>query len=499
MTNRRKSAVNLVSAVFGQALSLAIGFILPRLFITSFGSEVNGLISSINQILMYLGIFEAGVGAVALQALYAPVAARDWRKINGVLSATNIYYKKTGLIYFIALFLLSAVYPLIFHIDLAYAAVALIVFFCGLSTVLSFYVQAKYVLFLKAEGKNYVITNMTAFVTILVGLAKVTLILQGYEVLPVIIISFLIQLSQAVYISSYVKRHYGKISVNSEPDYAAISQKNYSLIHQVSSLIFQNTDVIILTAVSGLKVVSVYSVYKLVMSQMGNLVYIVQSSFDFVLGQTYQTDREKYIKRIDVYESYFSAFVYSIHAVICFVLFAFVKLYTQGVTDIAYADQTLVVLFVAIELLTVMRVPMLQTIGYAGHFKKTTPQSIIESIINLTVSLAGVIIWGIYGVLAGTIIALLYRTNDIIIYANKILLNRNPFHTYLIHLINIAVFLSVQFLFTQIFGDIGTYPELIKTSVLAALIALPLFFFAQTAFWSKNRKLIWGFITTHLH
>ena len=133
---------------------------------------------------------------------------------------------------------------------------------------------------------------------------------------------------------------------------------------------------------------------------------------------------------------------------------------------------------------------MLQTINYAGHFRKTTWRTVAESLINLSVSLLGVAFYGIYGVLAGTVIALLYRTNDIIIYSNTRLLRRSPMHTYMIHLLNTGVFVLVQILFSRVFSPIGSYIELIRTSILAALIALPLFILVQTVFWSGNRKTV---------
>src|SRR5690606_25922874 len=64
-----------------------------------------------------------------------------------------------------------------------------------------------------------------------------------------------------------------------------------------------------------------------------------------------------------------------------------------------------------------------------------------EAIINLIVSLILVNFIGLYGVLVGTIIALIYRTNDIIIYANKRILNRSPLKTYVISLTNFCLFL----------------------------------------------------------
>lgn len=487
MTNRKKSIRNLLSAAIGQLIAIAIGFMLPRLYIINFGSEVNGLLNLVNQILMYLSLFEAGVGAVTLQALYGPVARGEQSSINGILSATHRYYKRAGIIYLGALTAVSAVYPLVVKGDIGYITVFLVLFLSGLPSAVSFHAQAKYVLLLKAEGKNYIITNLAALITALVGLAKAALILMGYNVLAVVFVSFLIHLIQAVYITRYIKKHYHSLSVDEEPDYQAISQKNYMLVHQISGMIFQNTDILILSAVSGLKVVSVYSVYKLVMSQAANLTYIFQSSVDFVLGQTYHTNQAKYIQRIDLFESYFSALNFAMHAVIFYVLHAFVQMYTRG-ADMQYADPKLVYLFVAIELLTIMRMPMLQTINYAGHFKKTTPQTVMESIINVVVSLFAVYKWGIYGVLIGTIVALLYRTNEIIFYANRKLLNRSPLRSYLVYLLNFGAFALAQVIFANIFPPIDGLVSLIVTSALAAVISLPLFVGLQTAAWKGNRE-----------
>lgn len=494
MTNRKRSLYNLLSATVGQLLAIAIGFLLPKLIMENFGSATNGLISSINQLLVYLGLFEAGVGAVTMQALYGHVARKNWGGINGVLSATHIYYRRASVYYLAGLVGLAVVYPLLVAVDLSWLSVFLVIIFCGLANVVSFYVQGKYVLFLRAEGKSYIISNLGTLIAVLAGLSKAGLILLGFDVVTVLAVAFVIHLIQVVYITRYIKRNYPSLSVAEQPDFEAISQKNYMLIHQISGLIFQNTDVLILTMVSGLKVVSVYSIYKLVMSQLSHLVFIVQNSFDFVLGQTYQTDKQKYGRWINVFESYLSAAAFAVYAVVFFVLYAFVGLYTGGVTDIRYADHLLVLLFVVIELLTVMRTPMLQTINYAGHFKLTTPQTIIETVINLTVSLLAVSRFGMYGVLAGTVAALLYRTNDIILYANKKLLERSALRTYLIHALNIAMFVGLQFVFGRVLGPMDTWLELIKAGVLGGLIALPAFVLMQTLVWSDNRRAAFAYV-----
>ena len=109
---------------------------------------------------------------------------------------------------------------------------------------------------------------------------------------------------------------------------------------------------------------------------------------------------------------------------------------------------------------------MLYTINYAGHFKLTTPQSIIETVINLVVSIIGVQFWGIYGVLLGTIIALFYRTNDIIIYANTKILKGSPVKTYFIYAVNICMMLVLQYFFNvftiNIFGFVASLLKVFK-------------------------------------
>lgn len=52
-----------LSAIFGviqQVLTLIFGLIVPRLFIQTFGSEMNGLLSSLGNIYSYLALVEAG-------------------------------------------------------------------------------------------------------------------------------------------------------------------------------------------------------------------------------------------------------------------------------------------------------------------------------------------------------------------------------------------------------------------------------------------------------
>ena len=113
--NAKRSFYNVFFGLVSQVISIAVGIIIPRLVIVSLGSEANGLLSSVNQALVYLNLLEAGIGTATLQALYKPVATQDRHEINCILAATNKYYKRVGTWYFFAVVALAVIYPAIIN------------------------------------------------------------------------------------------------------------------------------------------------------------------------------------------------------------------------------------------------------------------------------------------------------------------------------------------------------------------------------------------------
>lgn len=481
MNSKQKSIRNLIYAALSQLVSIAFGLILPRMFVVGYGSEVNGLLTSLSNFLICLNLFEAGVGAASLQALYGPVGRDSWDDINGVLAATNEYYRKTGRWYLICLIALTVGYPLFIDSELPKLTIMGAVFFSGIGNVVTFYFQGKYSLLLRAEGKNYILTNLAMIVNVLVSLSKVLMIYLGMDIVLILAVAFGLHCIQTIYMALYIRRGYQKLNLKVKPAYDAVSQKNYALIHQIGELVFSNTDVILLTVVCGLKVVSVYSMFKMITSHLDQILNILVGSFNFVFGQAYQCDRQKYKNMLDLADSVYGAISYSLYAVALYLFLPFMAIYTRGVTDINYVDGTVAVLFVMAALLSHTRVPTGQTITIAGHFKQTMSRSVAETVINLLVSVVGVIFWGIYGVLLGTVIALLYRTNDIIIYANVKCLGRKPWRTYSIYLVNILVLLLTTVVFKALFGwfAIDSFVKLLIIAVPVTMLSLVMFAVAQ--------------------
>lgn len=476
MKNSEKSFKILIFGVISQVVTLLLGILIPRLLIVNYGSEVNGLLSSVKQLFVYVALLEAGIGTAALQALYAPIATNDKKQTSRIMAATDRYYKKTGVLYAIAVTVLAFAYPLVVKTDLSPILIAVIILLQGSSGVIKYFFQGKLAILLRVDGKSYITTNAATIVNVASHLVQIILILSGFNIIAVQLAYFIINLLQMIYITWYVKKYYSWLDLKAEPDYQALGQSKFVVIHQISGLIFNNTDVLILTYFCGLKVVSVYSLYSLIISCISNIIDTICSSVEFILGQAFNSDREHFLKIQEVYETYYLAISFCFFTIGLIMFPSFIELYSAGITDINYVDKWLPLLFVVLNVLMYARRTSSQIINFAGHFKQTQWRSIVESIINLTVSLALVKSLGIYGVLLGTIAALFYRTNDIIIYANINILGRKPWKTYRRWFQNMLVMFACVWINNYFIGDISNYFIWTFKAIVVSVICLTAYF-----------------------
>ncbi|WP_379128360.1 lipopolysaccharide biosynthesis protein [Paenibacillus sp. sgz500958] len=472
----KRSILNLFFGLGSQMITIVLGFFIPRLIMVNYGSEANGLIASIVQIISYLTLLEAGVGAASMQALYKPIAYDDKGRINSILAATSSYYKKTGIYYFIAVVLIAVIYPLVVHSEIDALSVMGIILLTGLGGAINYYFQGKFRVLLIAEGKSYIETTIVTVANILNNVVRIILLLQGVHIIAVQASFFVLTLLQIVAFYVYMKRNYRWIDLSGKPDFEAIGQKNSVMVHELSYLVFRNTDVLILTLFTNLKIVSIYVMYNMIFTIVDNVVQTVNGSLKSALGQSFHESKQKFLKLYDAFEVYYMGLIFAILTVAYILILPFMRLYTEGVNDVNYIEPWLPVLFVAIKLLTNVRTSSNNVITIAGHFQKTQMRSIIESAINLVASIIFVLFLGIYGVLLGTIAALLYRSIDIVIYASSVLLERSPWVTFKRWLINVVVFVLIILATTTAGFTVNTYAGVILWGIILGIVILSVYY-----------------------
>lgn len=472
---KKDSLKNLYFGLFSFVITTLMGVAIPRLFILSYGSEVNGLINSVKQIFAYFTLLEAGVGGATLQALYGPIARNDKKELSAILSATNHFYVKTGIIYAIAVALLALIYPFIINSELPKYIILGVILLQGESGVIKYFVTAKLQLLLKVDGKNYILINLGTIFEILSNFTRIVLIYVSANILLVQAVFCLVDILQVIIIVFYTRKHYGWLNLKEKPNFKAISQKNSVLVHQISGLVFNNTDTIVLTFFCGLKTVSVYAMYAMLYGMTANVIGYISSSVNFAMGQVFNSDKKKYELIQETYETYYLSISFALFTITYIFILPFLRLYTSGVTDINYIDKWIPVFFLIIQILNYGRSTSNNIIDFAGYFKQTRLRSIIETVINLSVSLLCIHDWGIYGVLIGTIVALLYRTNDMILYANHIIMNRSAWPTYRRWLVNIGLVIICSVLGRNLPQKYSGYISLIGVASVVSILVLVIF------------------------
>ena len=463
---------NAFSGIFSQFVSVALGVIIPRLVLVQLGSEANGLLSATQQALVYLDLLESGIGTAALQALYKPAAEQDRAAVSGIFNTIRREYAKVGIAYAALVCGLSVLFPFFIKTELPFFTVLLTVLLGGMGQAVRFLFQAKYRVLLQAEGRGYVLINANLLLTVSISIGKIILLICGLSLITVQLLCFLCGLLQTALLTLYAKKQYSWLDRAVPPDTTATAQHRAVLVHQISGLIFQNTDVLLLSVVCGLKTTSVYSMYVMLFGMVGTAVSAINGSVSFVLGQTYHTDRAHFLRLYRAFETYNMALTFALYLTADVFILPFLKLYTAGVTDISYLDPVLPHLFVCTYLLS--------------------NRSVIESVINLLISLLLVVPLGMYGVLIGTIAALLYRTNDMIFYASHKLLHAPAQHTYRKFLCNGVLFVLLWFSAKALPLPLNSYPALLLSAAVFCIFSLLLFTVLGSALDCDARRVLFA-------
>lgn len=475
----KKIKFNLISVVLCQVVTVAIGFILPRIYIENFGSAVNGVLSTIKQIFTYLCLLEAGVGLATSQALLKPVATGDKGRINSILAATKKHYTKIGFIYAAAVAVIGVVYCFFAKDIMNPATVIVLVLLNGIPSLITFFIQGKYCILLETDGMQYIITNSQTVLQTVSGLLKAAVLLLTDNLVLMQASYCLVASAQLIYVTLYARRHYKWLDFSADADFKAISQKNSVLVHQISAMVFNNTDILLLSFLSDFNTVSIYYIYNLFFSQVETFISSVVKGFNFALGQLFAVDTEAFTKKFRIYESLFVTANFVVYTAMCVFLLPLIQIYTSGIEDANYINPTLVLLFSTAKMISAAKTPASQIIEYSGSFNSTKWHAVCEMIINLTFTVAGILKWGICGALAGTVAAIVFRYAVTVWYTNKKILMRSPKESFLLLFINTCVFGIIYAVFnTTYFCNLGFW-ELCLNGVIHMLWIIPLYAFAN--------------------
>jgi len=412
---------NSFSTAILHIFTLIVGFILPRVLLREYGSEINGLVTSLTQFLKYFTIVEAGLASAAVYALYKPLSNHDVDSINGVVSAAKKFYIQSGWLFSLLILILTITYPLFVEISvLNRFQVRILVLVLGVTGVLDFFTLSKYRVLLTAAQKVSIIslasiTNLFINLIITVVLARLhtDIIILKLVALTGIIV-------RSIILMNYVKKRYPLVKFNEKPDTEALNKRWSALYLQILGVIQQGSPVILATIFTSLGTVSVYSIYNMIIAGLNGILSIfisgLSSSFGDVIARKESGILKQATEEFEVGYYMILTWAYGCAAAL---IMPFIRIYTSGITDVEYYYPLLGMLFVLNGLLYNIKTPQGMLVISAGLFKETKIQTTIQGVIAIVFGLILVKPLSLVGIMIGVSLSNLYRDIELLFFVPR--------------------------------------------------------------------------------
>lgn len=423
----KKATRNTAFSLLEQLVSVVCGLILPRLILTTLGSQYNGLTASITQFLSCAILLRSGIGGATRAALYKPLANNDRDEVNAIVKATDLFMKKIGLILAVAIVLFSLVYPVLVKNDFGWLFTCSLFLIIGISTFAESFFGITYLIVLQADQRVWVASLLKCICYILNTVIGVFLLLNGQSIHMVKLASASVYVAYPVILGIYV-RHYYKIDRNVKPNTKAIAQRWDAFWQQVAIFATTNTAVIVLTVFGNMLEVSVFTVYNMVFDGLKRVLTAFSNGLEAAFGNMIANKEEKLLREnVSIVETILYGMSTVIYTCAVILILDFVGIYTLGITDVEYIRPTFAYVMILASFFNGIRTPYQLVVQAAGHYKQTKKGAIIEPIINVVVSVILVFSLGITGVAIGMLVATVFRTIQYSIYMSNQIVKRNSF------------------------------------------------------------------------
>lgn len=422
MNRTKRFVTNTAVTILQQIFTLIVGLITPRIMLVYYGSETNGLITSLTQFFSYFSLVEAGLAGAAIYALYRPLAEQNTDEINAILTATKKFYLKAGYIFLSLTAGLAIVYPIFVQTQiLSYVEIAILVFILGASGFIDFFTLSKYRALLTADQSIYMISLATCVHLLINTVCVIALSMLRVNIIVLKAIALCSVFARSIILIVYCKRNYSYLDFSVKPNYAALSKRWDAFYLQLLGVIQTGAPVLILSVIlKDLRITSVYAIYNIVLAGINSILGVFTSGLSSSFGDVIaRKEREVLKQTYSEFEVLYYSLLAIIYSVALILIQPFINIYTYGIDDANYNMPILGVLFVLNGLLHNLKTPQGMLVISAGHYHETKWATTIQGLI---VALGGIVLvkpMGIYGVLIASILSNLYRTIDLLIYVPK--------------------------------------------------------------------------------
>lgn len=435
---------NFVSAIIYQFIHIIYGLAVPRIILLYFGSEINGLISSITQFLSFITLLEGGLGAVILAELYLPIENKDNERICRILASSQTFFNKISWLYICYTIILGIVYALCVKESFTFAFIFTLTIILSLTTLAEYLFSITYRLFLQADQKIYISNYVSAammLVNIVVAIVSVRLF---PEIRVFKAFSAIVFFIQPIVLRRFIPDEFKHLKTKTLEKYD-LKDRWSGFAQNLAHFVNMNTDIILITVFCRISEVSVYSVYMLAINALRMIVSTVANSYQSALGKYIAKNDENTLQNnFNKFTLLLSGATVVLFGTCLLLINQFVSIYTTNVNDINYYRPFFAAVILLANVVYCLREPFRLLILAAGKFKETNFGSVMEAVINVTISIIFIQRLGLIGVAFGTLAAMLYRMIYFMLFLRKHIIRLN-IKNYLLSILPCVIVLVLNY------------------------------------------------------
>ena len=404
------SILNITIAWIGQISVLLFQILNRFIFVRTLSAEYLGVSGLFSNILSMLALAELGVGSAMTFSLYVPLVQHDVEKIKSLMHLYRNAYRVIGCIVLGLGLLMLPVYPFfissqpdISHLDLIY------VFYVLNSSVSYFYSYKRSLIV--SDQKKYIDSIVFYCRQAVMNVLQIAILFLTHNFILYLVCQFVCQFIENIVISSIADRMYPYLKEkNVEPlesDDLKMIRRNVSALvtHKIGGMVVNGTSSILISKFISLAVAGIYSNYLLITNALNS---IVGQAFTAITGSVGNLEAsENPDKILSVFHKiYFFNFYLIAFCAICLVCL-FQPFISLWVGESYLLDNLTVIVFVINFYINGMRKAVLTFRDASASYYYDRYKPIVESIINLVLSIIFINLWGLVGLLLATTVSTL--------------------------------------------------------------------------------------------
>ncbi len=474
----KKIFLNMLCDILPYLLIGIIGIIKMDVLITYVGDVGNGYYQTINQIISYVFLAQAGFSDAVIYSLYKPFANKNKDDINAIYSGARKVFKIIGLIIFGIICLVTLGLYLFYHFEDGYQSAALICFFViSTSYLISYFGRGQtYMSVLSAAQEKYIYSLVFNGVKLLCDILIVVVTYKFRSLEAIAIVILFMKILEEIINRIVVQKKYPYLHETARKDTSMVKMTKDLAWTQVGYLVLNNIDALLLMGFSGPVMVSIYTTYNYILRFLNEIASRVEMSSVYSFGNVFAKKEDE--KVYSLFKEFLMLFIlisFSMCITFMIGIRGFVSVWVEKENYIL--NYLTVVLFTATLFMNILYYPLVALINADGLFKDNKHHIFICSVINLVLSIILINFFGIDGILLGTVISffvnILLKSNSV---SKKILKDIKLFSILKYYFLStiIFVFLAV------ILSPIESYFLSISSGFITTVLKLGIVFLIVT-------------------